>query len=147
MSAVRPDAGSSKPWRERRVVLDFYSALPPGDEVRELLGLIIADQIRADLIEPRLRYAAELVAADDHYSTLARIYARALAANLGTKLKAGGPVNLAGGRKALQLSAYAETAEEKKLFQAAAKAAGMSVSAWMLTLMRNALSQKEQENG
>lgn len=143
-NTARPDVEAGKPWREHRAVKAFYASMPPGDEeLAKLLRPVMLDELRADAVVPRLRAAAMRVEDNpDQYPATCRANAAAVLRKVGRGSKTPRPVELEGGRKGNRFTLSAKDSAEKAKLEAAADAAGLSLSAWALTVLRREIERE-----
>lgn len=139
--------------RDSVAVKGLYAAAKSDATVENILGPVMRDEVRADMVLSRIREAAQVVADADEgkFPHLAQADARLILSRIGRKSPYAARVNPDGGRKARPLSVYPSD-EQKARFMRAADDEGMKLATWMLQAAEKAAdeagypNEEEEEN-
>lgn len=134
------------------MVKGLYASSKFDAAVEALLGPVMRDEVRADMVLARVREAAQLVAdGGDKFSGEAQADARLILLRAGRKSPYAARVNPEGGRKARPVSVYPSD-EQKARFMRAAEDEGVKLATWMLQAAEKAAdeagypNEEEEEN-
>lgn len=121
---------------ENPKVVAFYESVRSDDHLAAVLGPVIRGKVKAAAIPPRLRQVAKAVLDNEAaFSPDARSWAVWALRKVGLGGTGGRAVSTEGGRKQITVTAYPESKEQQDWFKAVAKSEGLSLSAWMLTVL------------
>lgn len=126
-------------WRTDKTLKRLHDALPERSRFREVIAEIQRGGTRADRIVPRIQQMAQGIEGG-RYTPEVKQLASALLARVGRSK--GRPVDFDGGEAKPRITVYPADAAEKETFETAARQAGLSVAAWGLSVMRQAIANK-----